>query len=265
MGEEASGSDGPAFRLRLDDVASADGAARFAELVTRRLNGEPLQYVLGRWGFRTLDLLVDRRVLIPRPETEQVVEAALAELDRLTRDLHASNRRRRVNVIDLGCGSGAVGLSIAAERHGVDVWCVDASAGAVAVTERNLAGVSLTDASLTTLEGSWFEPLPSHLAQAVDMIVANPPYVAAIDPLPPEVAEWEPAVALVAGPTGMEAIDHIVGHAPEWLTSTGVLVCEIGETQAAFASAAAQRAGFVDVEVRQDLAGRDRMVIARWL
>ena len=135
MGEEASGSDGAAFRLRLDDVASEDDAARFAELVTRRLTGEPLQYVLGRWGFRTLDLLVDRRVLIPRPETEQVVEAALAELDRLTRDLHASNRRRRVNVIDLGCGSGAVGLSIAAERHAVDVWCVDASADAVAVTE----------------------------------------------------------------------------------------------------------------------------------
>ncbi len=271
IGEEASGTERAAFVLSLDAPAPRLAAARFEAMVGRRLTGEPLQYVLGRWAFRTFDLMLDRRVLIPRPETEQVVEHALAEIDRLTGDFGAgqrsgepsSNGRRQVNVVDLGCGSGAIGLSIAAERGTVAVWCVDASQDAITVTRQNLANLHLRCSTVTVIRGSWFEALPPDLAGAVDLIVANPPYVAADDELPAEVVDWEPADALVAGASGLEAIEHIVEHAPGWLTANGVLVIEIGETQAARAGQAARRAGFGEVEVRQDLAGRDRMLLAR--
>jgi release factor glutamine methyltransferase len=271
IGEEASGWAGAALVLHVDEPAGPDDIARFEAMVMRRSAGEPLQYVLGRWGFRTLDLLVDRRVLIPRPETEQVVEEALGELDRLVQSFRArenrgestSNRRRRSQVVDLGCGSGAIGLSIAAECEEVDVWCVDASADAIAVTNQNLAALDRGTSQVRAMHGSWFDPLPGELAGAVDVIVANPPYVATDDDLPAEVAEWEPNAALVAGPTGLEAIVHIVERAPEWLTADGVLVSEIGETQADRACSAARRAGFAHIEVRRDLAARDRTLIAR--
>jgi len=286
IGEEAAGLEGVAFVLGLDQPTSERAVARFDSMVGRRVGGEPLQYVLRRWGFRTLDLLVDPRVLIPRPETEQVVEEALTELDRLAgahlsapeRTAGAtpqrfrsgeisvestSNRRRRTIAADLGCGSGAIGLSIAAERDQVDVWCVDSSPDALAVTRANLAGLGMAGTHVAVLEGSWFDPLPPQLAGAIDLIVTNPPYVATGDELPAEVANWEPIAALVAGATGLEAIEQIVQQAPQWLAPGGVLVSEIGDSHGPAAAGAASRAGFETVEIRPDLAGRDRTLVAR--
>ncbi|MCU1453071.1 MAG: protein-(glutamine-N5) methyltransferase, release factor-specific [Acidimicrobiales bacterium] len=257
MIEEASGYEGADLLVLLDQPAPERGAVALAGMVRRRVAGEPIQYVLGHWPFRILDLLVDRRVLIPRPETEQVVERALAELDAVTRP------GRRGTVVDLGSGSGAIGLSVAAERPGTTVWCVDASADALAVTRANLAGLGMAGGRVRVAEGSWFEPLPPELRGAVDLVVTNPPYVAADELLPPEVQDWEPAAALVAGPTGLEAIEQIVAEVGAWLAPGGALVVEIGATQGPAASEIAAVAGFVDIALHPDLAGHDRALVAR--
>jgi len=262
IGEEASGLEGAELTAGLGTLATERGVARLDAMVGRRLMGEPLQYVLGHWPFRTLDLLLDRRVLIPRPETEQVVEVALGELDRrLAADVAGDDP---AIVVDLGSGSGAIGLSIAAERvRAVEVWCVDASPDAVALTRANLAGLGMAGSSVRIAEGSWFEPLPDDLRGRIDLIVTNPPYVAADDPLPLDVADWEPTSALVPGPTGVEAIDHIIEQAADWLTPGGTLVVEIGETQGPAAEDLARKAGLVGARVEPDLAGRDRALVAR--
>lgn len=258
--EEAAGHDGAALHAHLDDLATVNGVAALDAMVARRLDGEPLQYVLGRWGFRTLDLMVDRRVLIPRPETEGVVDHVLAELDR-----RPSPRRGEPApvVVDLGCGSGAIGLAVAAERPGTEVHLVDVSADAVAVARANLAGLGVAARTVAVHEGSWCAPLPDVLAHRVDVVVANPPYVAADEELPPVVADWEPTGALVSGPTGLEAVVAIADEVAAWLRPGGLLVVEIGATQGAAAVAAATAAGLVGAEVRPDLLGRDRALLAR--
>jgi release factor glutamine methyltransferase len=256
--EEASGMSGPELVFGLDEPATERGVARLDGMVARRLAGEPLQYVLGRWGFRSLDLLVDRRVLIPRPETEQLVDLALRELDRLRPGIEGPPC-----VVDLGSGSGAIGLSVAAERPGTDVWCVDASPDAVAVTRANLAGLGMAGARVRVAEGSWWSALPDELAGRVHLVISNPPYVAVDDPLPAEVADWEPVAALVPGPTGLEAVNEILAGAFSWLAPDGVLLLEIGETQGSAVLRAAVEAGFTDVATHLDLTGRERFVIAR--
>lgn len=255
--ERASGWEGAEHHLRLDDPATARGAAHVEAMVGRRAAGEPLQYVLGAWAFRALDLFVDARVLIPRPETEVVVEAALGELRRLA--------PRSPLAVDLGTGSGAIALSIAREMPGVEVWGVDRSAGAVAVARANAAGLGRAGAAVRLVEGSWFDPLPAILRGQVDVVVSNPPYVGEreVDDLPPEVARWEPLSALVAGPTGLEQIEAVVAGAPAWLARPGSLVVEIAPHQRAAATALALDAGFADAEVRPDLAGRARTLVAR--
>lgn len=254
--EEASGHDGGALFVHLDDPATVRGVAALDAMVARRRTGEPLQYVLGRWGFRTLDLMVDSRVLIPRPETEEVTGHALEALD------GAVAAGVDPTVVDLGCGSGAIGLSVAAERPGAAVWCVDVSPDAVAVTRANLAGLGMAGGHVTVVEGSWFAPLTPELRGRVALLVANPPYVAGSDPLPAEVADWEPAAALIPGPSGLEALAEIVAGAPDWLAPGGAVVVEIGATQGPPAIALAERAGLVGAEVRPDLSGRDRTLVA---
>ncbi|HEU5149260.1 MAG TPA: peptide chain release factor N(5)-glutamine methyltransferase [Iamia sp.] len=260
--EEATGHDGAALHAHLDEPATVRGVAALDRMVERRLAGEPLQYVLGRWGFRTLDLMVDDRVLIPRPETEGVVDHVLAEL-RQRRDAAADTSAVAPVVVDLGCGSGAIGLAVAAEWRGAEVHLVDVSAAAVAVARANLAGLGIGGGNVTVHEGSWFAPLPPDRAGRVDVVVSNPPYVAADEELPPVVADWEPTGALVSGPTGLEAVEAIVAEAGDWLVPGGLLVVEIGATQGEAAAALAAAARLVDVEVRPDLAGRDRALVAR--
>lgn len=229
-----------------------DPARTLAAMVERRLNGEPLQYILGSWGFRRLELAVDRRVLIPRPETEQLVDAALEMLDR--------TGRPEATVVDLGTGSGAIAVSIASERPRTRVWATDLSDHALEVARSNDP-----TGTIRFLAGDWWEALPEGLRGDVDLVVSNPPYVAAseAEALDPEVRDWEPAMALIAGDTGTEAIETVVGGARSWLRPGGGLVVETAPHQAPGMAALASRLGYVDVEVRTDLAGRDRMLLAR--
>jgi len=256
--EEASGFEGSDLILGLDEPATTKGVAHFDRLLARRIAGEPLQYVLGAWGFRTLDLFVDRRVLIPRPETESVVERALVEIDRR----RANAGDRRLTVVDLGTGSGAIALALAAERTGIDIWATDASSDALDVARVNLAGIGRAATRVRLVEGSWFEAVPESLRGTIDLIVSNPPYVAADDDLPDDVRLWEPEAALVSGPTGYEALHHVVEHAAGWLRGDGALIVELAPSQADAVAAKALAHGFRHSEVGRDLAGRDRMVVA---
>jgi len=225
-------------------------------MVERRERGEPLQYVLGIWSFRNLELVVDRRVLIPRPETEVVVEVALAELARLAPE--------QPLVADLGTGSGAIALAVAMEVPKARVWGTDRSPDALAVARANLAGLGSRVAPRVRLAtGDWFAALPTDLRGRVDLVVSNPPYVGAGEDLPADVADWEPAGALVAGPTGLEDVARIVAEAPAWLRRPGALVIEIAPHQAADAVALSRRAGFDEVEVHPDLVGRLRALVGR--
>jgi release factor glutamine methyltransferase len=245
-------------------VAEAPARARFEALVVRRAAGEPLQYVVGRWPFRTLDLMVDRRVLIPRPETEQVVEAALAELDRMEPDPSAPRSHRLA--VDLGTGSGAIALSLAAERPRLRVWATDNSPSALDVAAANLAGLGGRAAARVRLvRGWWWAALPGDLRGQVDLVVSNPPYISSAEMggLDAQVVAWEPRSSLEAGPTGLEALTEILSGATGWLRSGGAVVLEIAPHQAAAAANLAQRSGFHGVEVQTDLAGRDRVLIAR--
>ncbi|MCB0987503.1 MAG: peptide chain release factor N(5)-glutamine methyltransferase [Acidimicrobiales bacterium] len=258
--EEASGIEGSALELSLDSPATIRGVARLDAMVERRLGGEPIQYVLGHWSFRTLDLMCDGRVLIPRPETEQVVGWALDEMDRL---LLARPEGHRMSVLDLGTGSGAIGLSVAKERPGTDVWLVDRSADALAVARANLSGLGMSGGRVRVLEGSWFDPLPEDLVGRVDVVISNPPYIAASEILDPSVVDWEPSQALVSGPDGLECHRQILSGASRWLADDGVVVLEIGATQAEAVVSLARDAGFGSAEVHSDHAGLPRCVVAR--
>ena len=254
--QEASGLEGVSWLQGLEEGATQRAVAHLDAMVARRRAGEPLQYVLGHWSFRRLDLLVDRRVLIPRPETEQVVEVALALLE---------DRPKPLVIADLGTGSGAIALSLAVELPvaGVEVWATDASPDALDVARANLAGIGRPGANVRVVEGDWFDGLAADLRGRLDLVVSNPPYVAEHDELVPEVRDWEPAEALLAGPDGLAALRQIVAASPGWLAPGGWLVTEIGATQGEQVAALARDAGLVDVDVRPDLAGHDRILVAR--
>ena len=249
--EEASGREGAELTAFLDEEANAVTLAHFETMLERRATGEPLQYVLGRWGFRTLDVHVDSRVLIPRPETEIVVEHALDVIDTLGARL----------AVDLGTGSGVIAMSLAVERPKLAVWGTDSSDAALDVARANLAGIGRAATRVRLEVGDWFDALPQELSGTVDVVVANPPYVAADDPLPAEVSGWEPRAALVSGPTGLEAIERILTEAPAWLRPSGGVVLEIGDTQGEQALELAAPL-FETAEVRTDLVGRPRVLVA---
>ena len=223
--EVASGHDGDEFIDILDLPATERGVAHLDAMLARHATGEPLQYVLGRWGFRHLDLMVDRLVLIPRPETETVVEVAL----RIARALPTP-----IACADLGTGSGAIGLSLAAElpSDGVTVWMTDRSSDALDVARANVVGIGRAAANVRLAEGDWFDALPVELVGTLALVVSNPPYVGGDDPaLEPIVRDWEPADALFGGVDGLDAIRLIVAEAPRWLRADGWLVIEIGSGQ----------------------------------
>jgi release factor glutamine methyltransferase len=255
------------------DDPSAAGALALA-MADRRASGEPLQYVLGTWQFRNLELQVDRRVLIPRPETEQVVEVALAESARIAAGRSAGDGP--LVCVDLGTGSGAIALSLAVEGGAgaqLEVWATDVSAGALEVARANRDRLAVVDRDaagrVTFAEGSWFEALPARLGRRVDLIVSNPPYVSEEEyvDLDPTVREWEPVQALVAprgrsGVAGLADVETVVAGAGRWLRPSGALVVELAPSQAYAAIDAARRAGFTRVGTARDLAGRLRMLVA---
>lgn len=255
--EEIAGASPGQIHAILGDLVTERGAARFDAMVARRLAGEPLQYVLGRWGFRTLDLMVDARVLIPRPETEEVAGIAI---DILTEMSH--NVDRELLVADLGTGSGAIALSIAAECWSTRVLATDSSPDALAVARANLTGIGRAATRVSMHEGSWFDALPSAVEGSLDVIVANPPYVTDDEVLPPVVADWEPSMALRAGPDGLDDLRHIVAEAPRWLAPAGVLVLEMAPDQTETVAQWAQQATMTPT-IHVDLAGRPRAVVAR--
>ncbi|MFW2382569.1 MAG: peptide chain release factor N(5)-glutamine methyltransferase [Acidimicrobiales bacterium] len=251
--EEASGWDGAELVGHLGDGAPVRGVAHLDAMVERRLSGEPLQYVVGRWSFRMLDLMVDRRVLIPRPETEEVAGWAIEE----------ARRFKQPVVVDLGTGSGAIGLSVVTELTGSTVHLTDVSEDALVVTRANLAGLGMAGSRVSVSAGSWFDALPDDLAGSIDVIVSNPPYVSDDDELPPVVRDWEPELALRAGPDGLRDLIPIVEHAIGWLGPSGALVLEMAPSQTHTIAQACLRAGFAEAEVRVDLSTRPRSVVAR--
>ncbi len=256
--ERAAGFDGAEYILGLDENVTERGMHFHDLMVERRIAGEPLQYVLGRWGFRTLDLFVDRRVLIPRPETEMVAGLAIDALNAMR-----SGGIDRPVAVDLGTGSGAIGLSIAVEVERAEVWITDISADALVVARSNLTGIGRAATRVQTAEGSWFEALPQELAGTVDVIVSNPPYVALSDEVEDIVREWEPQSALFAGEDGLDDIRILLEDAPSWLRSGGVLILEMDPLQIETASELARSFGFVGIETHVDLAGRDRALVAK--
>ncbi len=227
-----------------DRALSDEAVAELEELVVRRERREPLAYVLGEWGFRRLMLKVDSRVLIPRPETEVVVECCLALIDGLAEP----------RVLDVGTGSGAIALAIADEHRGARVTGIDASVDALAVARGNARDTNL---GVEFVAWDLFAGLPTG---PWDLVVSNPPYVRAneIDALEPEVTDWEPRAALVAD----GATDAVARGARAVLREGGALVLEVADGDAERVSRLLLELGYAGVVVTQDLAGRDRIVEA---
>ena len=226
---------------------------RFRAVVRRRLKHEPLQYVLGSAAFRRLELFVDRRVLIPRPETEVLVGAVLE---------WAKTRANIGAALDIGTGSGAIALSLAGEGAFTRVVATDVSADALAVAQQNAHRVGLGD-RVEFRDGSLFEPLRSD--ERFSVIVSNPPYVAESEraQLAAEVVEHEPATALFAGEDGLVIIDALLRGAAAWLEPAGLLALEIGAAQGGAVLERARATGNYDnVRVQPDLSGRPRVMLA---
>ena len=255
--ETACGLDGDEFLAELDEPATERMVAQLDAMVARYRAGEPLAYVMGHWSFRTIELMVDRRVLIPRPETEMVAGRAL-ELARGVAD------QRRV--VDLGTGSGAIGLSLAAELPimGTEVWLTDYSTDAVDVARANAIGLGRAAANVRVVHGSWFDALPVDIRGEIDVVVSNPPYIADGDPEVAEsVLEYEPHTALFAGDNGLDDVRTIARDARDWLRSGGWLVMEIGYQQGEAVKALLERFGYADVAIANDLTGRPRIAEGR--
>lgn len=256
--EDVAGRDAAGLHACLDDAVPIAAAQRLRALLRRRLGGEPLQHVLGHWPFGGVDLTVDGRALVPRPETEALVAAARVELDRLG--------SRAPLVADLGTGSGAIAAALVSSHARCTVIAVERDKEACSLAEHNRARLApeLRD-RLVLREGSWYEPLAAEKGR-LDLAISNPPYLAVAEwrGLDPVVRDHDPYDALVAGPTGLEAIQAVVAGAPAHLARPGALLCEIAPVQAAAARDLALQAHAVDVAVLSDLAGRDRILRARW-
>ena len=240
--------------LRLEPGLPLDeaNAASFRNAVARRSQREPIQYILGRAGFRSLELHVDARVLIPRPETESLVGAVLD---------WAGRRGRWGTVADIGTGSGAISLSLAAEGRFSHVIGTDVSHDALDVARENAMRLGLED-RIALRAGSLWNALPA--GTRFDAIVSNPPYVAQEERphLMPEVADWEPAVALFAEDKGLRVLFALLDGAQEWLRPGGLLALEIGSGQGEAVRRRAQQENYEEIRILRDLAGRERIILA---
>ncbi len=241
--------------LQFDRPLEAEELDRFRPLLRRRAEREPLQYILGRAAFRELELTVDPRVLVPRPETEILVEEVLAWA--------AAQHRDDLTAVDLGTGSGAIALSLLHEGPFAHVVATDASEDALVVAALNARSTGIEE-RLELRRGSLFEPLGE--GERFDALVSNPPYVAEAEApgLEPEVGVWEPAQALFGGADGLTVLRAIAEGAGPYLQPGGLLALEVGAGQAGVVVTAVEGVGeYDDVSVRRDLAGRQRVVLAR--
>ena len=247
----ALGVDRLQLYLKYDRPLRSEEREAFKPLLRRRAGREPLQYIIGRTGFRELELKTDPRVLIPRPETELLVQEVL--------DWASAGAE---SVWDMGTGAGAVALSLAAEGTWTRVVATDVSPEALSVAADNAERYDL-GGHVEFREGSLFEPLEE--GERFDVIVSNPPYIAESEKgeLQPEVRDWEPPEALFAGEDGLDVIRQLVAGAPKHLLSGGLLALECGLGQAEGIAADVQATGaFGAVRIRADLTGRPRFVTA---
>jgi release factor glutamine methyltransferase len=243
----ALGSSRTALYLDLDEPLAPEAERRFRPLVVRRARREPLAYVLGEWGFRRLTLRVDPRVLIPRPETEMVVERCLELLSGV----------EQPEVLDVGVGSGAIALAIADEHPGARVTGFDSSRGALEVATANLASTRL-DGRVRFVE----HDLRGGFGDArFDLVVSNPPYVeeSEIESLEPEVRDWEPGEALV----GAGATEAVAAGAYDALRDGGWLVLEVADGKPEEVAAVFAALGYAEITIGRDLAARERIVSGR--
>ncbi|MBK8182845.1 MAG: peptide chain release factor N(5)-glutamine methyltransferase [Candidatus Competibacteraceae bacterium] len=225
-------------------------AARFAAWIERRQAGEPVAYLLGRREFWSLDLEVTPDTLIPRPETELLVELAL---ERLPAD-------RPIRVADLGTGSGAIALAVARERPQARIVATDRSVAALRVAQRNARRLGLSHVEFRA--GDWFAPLQG---EHFELIVSNPPYVAAVDSRWREgELRFEPVAALVAGEEGLDAIRALIAQAPDYLQPAGWLLLEHGYDQGEVVPALLRQRGFCEVADHLDASGLSRSSSGRW-
>jgi release factor glutamine methyltransferase len=238
---EATGWDRAHLAANPEAEIAPAAARRFGETVRRRLRREPVAYILGRRGFRQIELTVDPRVLIPRPETELLVELAL--------ELEPSR------VLDVGTGSGAIALALADELPDCAVTATDTSSAALEVARANAECLGLAE-RVEFAEGT-LPPEPGEF----DLVLANLPYVSEAEwgGLEPEVTEWEPREALLAGPDGLDAVRALLVEPP----AMGCLALEVGAGQAGAVGGLMREAGFSEVELRRDLAGIERVVVGR--
>jgi release factor glutamine methyltransferase len=246
---EATGWDRAQIAAEPDARLPVGASREFGEMVRRRVRREPVAYILGRRGFRRIELLVDRRVLIPRPETELLVEVAL--------ELGPSY------VLDIGTGSGAIALAVADEVPSSHLVATDTSFDAVRVAQSNAERLGLADRVDVVLRGR--DSLGGTGGGPCDLLLANLPYVSEGEwnGLEPEIRDHEPREALVAGPTGLEAIEALVRELAGQEGRPEAVAFEIGAEQGEAVADLMREAGYREIEVRQDLAGLDRAVIGR--
>ncbi|WP_337157887.1 peptide chain release factor N(5)-glutamine methyltransferase [Pseudomonas putida] len=229
-------------------IVSSEAAETFAGYLARRRAGEPVAYILGQQGFWKLDLEVAPHTLIPRPETELLVEAALELLP-----------ARPARVLDLGTGTGAIALALASECPAWQVTALDRVSDAVALAERNRERLGLANAQIRL--SHWYDAVAG---ERFDLIVSNPPYIAADDPhLVAGDVRFEPSSALVAGQDGLDDLRVIITQAPDHLAAGGWLLLEHGYDQAMAVRELLTRHGFIDVASRLDLAGHERISLGR--
>jgi len=236
-----------------DRPLSPEERSSYRELVARRAEGMPLQYVTGEMPFRHLVVTVEPGVFIPRPETEILVDVVLEQISVLNEPL----------VVDLCTGSGCVAVSIASEHEGATVWAVDADVKAVETTRRNAARAGVAE-RVHVVHGDLYDRLPERLLGTLDFIVSNPPYVPSADlpDLPAEVLGFEPLRALDGGPDGLAVFRRVVSAAGRWLSVGGGVALELDAGRVGSAAQEMERS-YEEVQVRKDLVGRDRIVYGR--
>lgn len=255
--EHASGADREEFDEILDEKATVRCVAHLDAMLKRMEAGEPLQYVMGRWAFRHLDVMVDNRVLIPRPETELLVDIVVEHCQQ------QQAHKKKMLIADVGTGSGVIGLSLLFEMplDSCEVWMTDESEDALDVARANAAGIGRAATQARFATGNWCDALPAHATGQFDVIVSNPPYIAESDvEVEESVRAWEPSGALFAGTDGLDDIRTIIDQAGRWLCPSGLLVVEMGYQQAHAVKQLFADAGYGDIVVHRDLVGHDRFV-----
>ncbi len=243
-----------------DEIITDAGINRYKDLIKERTRHVPLQYLTGHVEFMSLDFFVDKRVLIPRPETEILVETVLIK----AQEKQYSNRK--TTIMDIGTGSGCIAISLAKNLSNVEIYASDNSQEALLVAETNVQRHDVAD-KVHLLHGDIFSAFNSHIEKGkVDFIVSNPPYVSESEwkNLEPELRDHEPREALVGGKDGLCFYIQIINDASAWLIPGGYLVIEIGETQAdTIISLMESKGHYDDIEISKDLQGKERVISAR--